>query len=246
MLRIRRADTRPRTRLGWLDSRHGFSFGGHFDPDWTGFRDLLVLNEDRVAPGAGFGRHPHRDMEIVSLVLQGALAHRDDLGHGSLLRPGEVQRMSAGTGIVHAEMNASEREPVHFLQIWLRPDRAGLAPSWEQRESAELPVRDGFRLLVSGDPGDGAATWHGDATLAGTRLAAGEKARWPLAPGRHGWVQVAAGRVTLDAGGAVAAGPDRDAAPITLAAGDGVGVSGSRALELVAAEDAHVLVFDLP
>lgn len=237
MTQIRRSEDRAHTRLPWLESHHSFSFGAHQDPAWVGFRDLLVINEDRVAPGAGFGRHPHRDMEIVSLVLEGALEHRDDLGHGSVLRAGEVQRMTAGSGIQHEEANASPTEPVHFLQIWLRPDREGLAPSWEQRPREDLPESDGFRLLVSGDPDDGAATWHRDARLAEVTLDPGAStsaatSTWQLAPGRHAWIHVISGRVTV--------------AAERLGSGDGAAISDAGPLQIEALEPSRVLVFDLP
>lgn len=235
MIQIRHSEARAHTRLPWLDSRHSFSFGEHRDPVWNGFRDLLVINEDRVAPGSGFGRHPHRDMEIVSLVLEGALEHRDDLGHGSVLRAGEVQRMTAGSGIHHEEANASQTEPVHFLQIWLRPDRNGLDPSWEQRKREELPENDGFRLLVTGDPTDHAATWHRDARLAEATLLPGTPSAsvtWQLAASRHAFIQVISGHVAVRSE--------------QLRSGDGAAISKSGPLRFDALEPSHVLVFDLP
>jgi redox-sensitive bicupin YhaK (pirin superfamily) len=231
MLRIHPAGERGRSRTGWLDSRHSFSFGDFYDPERMGFRALRVINEDRVEPGRGFERHSHRDMEIVSYVLEGALEHRDSLGNGSQIRPGDVQRMSAGTGIAHSEFNPSAAEAVHFLQIWLLPERAGIAPSYEQRHFPEELRRGSLRLVASPDGRDGSVRIHQDVRLYASLLEPGEKVRQALAPGRHGFVQVARGRVRLDGA--------------SLAAGDGAALSREPALELVAEEPSELLVFDL-
>ena len=230
MIDIRGADARGRTTLPWLDSRHSFSFGEYYDPGHMAFRTLRVINEDHVAPGAGFGTHPHRDMEIVTYVLDGVLEHRDSLGNGSLIRPGEIQRMSAGTGIRHSEFNASKTEPVHLLQIWIVPERAGLPPGYEQRP---LPpeVRGGLRLIAAPDGRDGAVTIHQAAEIHAARLAPGDSATHTLAPGRHAWVQVARGSLTANGE--------------ALHAGDGAAVSDERAVALRADAEAEVLLFDL-
>jgi len=231
MMRIRPGRERGRAEHGWLDSRHTFSFADYYDPAHMGFRSLRVINEDRVQPARGFETHAHRDMEIVTYVLEGALEHRDSLGNGSVIRPGDVQRMSAGTGIQHSEFNASREELVHFLQIWIVPDTAGLEPSYEQRHFAEAELRDRLRLVASRDAREGSVAIHQDVSLSVGRLAPGTKLRQPLAPDRHAWVQVARGALRL--GDAV------------LSAGDGAAVSAERALELVAEEACEVLVFDL-
>lgn len=231
MITIRKADARGRYDHGWLDTRHTFSFADYHDPRHMGFRDLRVVNEDRVVPGEGFGTHPHRDMEILTYVLEGALAHRDSLGNGSTIRPGEVQRMSAGTGVRHSEYNASRDAPVHFLQIWIRPDRAGHAPSYEQRAFPAAERRGGLRLLASPDGADGSLTIHQDVRVLGALLAAGQEATLALAPGRHAWVQVAGGEVDVNG--------------TSLAAGDGAALSDEPQVSLRARADAEVLVFDL-
>jgi len=231
VIRIRRAEERGHTRISWLDSRHTFAFGSYVDPAHLGFRSLRVINEDRVAPGQGFATHGHRDMEIVTLVLSGVLAHRDSLGTGSEIRPGEVQRMSAGTGITHSEFNASGREPVHFLQIWILPEREGLAPSYEQRAFPESERRGKLRLVASRDGRDGSVRVNQDASILATSLSAGEKLTHALAPGRHAWVQLARGSVLLNGE--------------ALAAGDGASLSETPQLELRAHEASELLVFDL-
>jgi redox-sensitive bicupin YhaK (pirin superfamily) len=233
VLTRRPAGQRGHTRIDWLDSRHTFSFGEYRDPAHMGFRALRVLNEDRVRPGQGFGTHGHSDMEIVTWVLSGALAHRDSLGTGSTIRPGEVQRMSAGTGIRHSEYNASREEDVHFLQIWLLPERADLAPGYEQR-ALDLDARPGaWVLAASRDGRDGSVTVHQDAALWVTRLPAGARAEHALAPGRYAWLQVARGAVSVNEGAA------------TLVAGDGLATSGERALAVAASEPSELLLFDL-
>jgi hypothetical protein len=231
VIRIRRAEERGHTRTSWLDSRHTFAFGSYVDPAHLGFRSLRVINEDRVAPGQGFATHGHRDMEIVTVVLSGVLAHRDSLGNGSEIRPGEVQRMSAGTGITHSEFNASGREPVHFLQVWIVPEENGLAPSYEQRSFPESERRGRLRLVASRNAQMDSLRLHQDAAIHVALLGTGEKIAHALAPGRHAWVQAARGSLLLN-------GEE-------LAVGDGASLSDTRELDLRAREASEVLVFDL-
>ena len=231
MITIRRHDDRGHAELGWLDSRHTFSFGSYHDPKYMGFRSLRVINEDRVAPGQGFGAHSHSDMEIVSYVLEGALQHRDSLGNGSVIRPGEVQRMTAGTGVTHSEFNASESALVHFLQIWIVPDRRGYEPSYEQRTIPDADKRAAFRLLA-GSPGSGAlVTVHQDVRLYSLSLERDQEVVYELRPDRHAWVQMARGAVTLDGQ--------------PLWRSDGAAVSEQPSLRLIGIESAELLVFDL-
>jgi quercetin 2,3-dioxygenase len=232
MLAIRRADERGRTHLGWLDSRHTFSFGDYYDPRAMGFSVLRVINDDRVHPGAGFPRHPHRDMEIVSYVLSGAIEHQDSLGTGSVIKPGEVQRMTAGTGVLHSEYNPSKQDPLHFLQIWILPERGGLKPSYEQKAFTEESLEDQLHLVASRDGRDGSITVHQDVRLFAGRLSAGATTRAELDPKRLGWLQVARGAVTANGQ--------------RLGEGDGAAIDGEQALELRAEGDAEVLLFDLP
>ncbi len=231
MIRARRANERGKSQIDWLDSRHTFSFADYYDPAHMGFRALRVINDDRVQPSSGFPPHPHQDMEIITYVLAGALGHQDNLGNGSTIRPGEVQRMSAGTGVVHSEWNHSESERVHLLQIWILPERRGLTPSYEQRAFAPSELSDRLRLVASRDGRQGSVTVHQDAALYATRLAAGAKVTHELASMRHAWVQVAWGAVALNG--------------LDLGAGDGAAVSDEKQIELRAGEDAEVLVFDL-
>ncbi len=233
MITLRKSEDRGHLDHGWLDTRHTFSFAGYHDEAHMGFSALRVVNQDRVQPGEGFGRHGHRDMEIVSWVLEGELAHRDSTGGGGVLRPGEVQRMSAGTGVTHSEFNGSAERPVHFLQIWILPDRPGHSPSYEQTAVPEAARRGRLALIASPTGAEGSTTIHQDARIFATLLGRGEQVRQPLAPGRHGWVQVARGSVTVNG---------RD-----LSAGDGAALSDEAAVELSGAGDlAEVLVFDLP
>ena len=183
MITLRRASERGRTDWGWLDSRHTWSFGEYFDPKHMGFRSLRVINDDRVAPGQGFGTHGHRDMEILSYVLEGGLQHKDSTGGGGVIRPGEIQFMRAGTGVTHSEYNASKTEPVHFLQIWVVPDEAGLAPAYGQKEFDQEAARSGFVLLATKDGREGTIQVHQDLDLLVTRLAKGERRERPLGPG---------------------------------------------------------------
>ena len=230
MIRIRNGDDRGRTRTGWLDSRHSFSFGHYVDPAHDGFRTLRVINDDRVIPGAGFATHGHRDMEIISYVLEGALEHKDSLGTGSVIRPGEVQRMSAGTGIRHSEFNPSQREPVHFLQIWIIPERGGMPPSYEQKA---FPATEGsgFRLVGDRAGTAGAITIHQDARMYVASLAPSDRATHELATGRGAWVQVTRGAARLNG--------ER------LRAGDGAAIDGENHLVVEADGPAEILLFDL-
>jgi redox-sensitive bicupin YhaK (pirin superfamily) len=234
MITIRRANERGHANHGWLDSHHTFSFADYYDAAHMGFRALRVINEDRVLPGQGFGTHPHRDMEIVSYVLEGALEHRDSMGTGSVIRPGDVQRMSAGTGVTHSEYNASKSEVVHFLQIWLMPAERGLAPGYEQKAFAPAQLRGRLQTVASPDGRDGGLTIHADAVVAAGQFAGGQEAGLTLAPGRHAWVQVARGKVRVN-------GHD-------LLAGDGAALSEESAVNvngLDGPEGGEVIVFDL-
>ncbi len=233
MIVVRPAAERGRANFGWLDSRHSFSFGNYYDPRYMGFGPLRVINEDRVQPGQGFGRHGHSDMEIISYVLEGALEHKDSLGTGSVIRPGDVQRMSAGTGIEHSEFNASKTEPVHFLQIWLIPQRRGIKPGYEQKNFTDEQKHGRLRLIASPDGQQGSVTVHLDARLYVALLDAGGEVKHPLTPGRHAWVQVARGSVAL--GGK------------SLVAGDGAAVEAETELAFKAeADGTEFLLFDLP
>ena len=230
-LTIRKSQERGRANFGWLDSKHSFSFGHYHDPRHMGFGPLRVINDDRVAPGGGFPAHPHSDMEIISYVLEGALEHKDSLGTGSVIRPGDVQRMSAGTGLRHSEFNASKTEPVHFLQIWIIPEKKGIAAGYEQKAFSEGEKRGRLRLIGSRDGRDGSVTIHQDVDLYATLLGRGEAVDHVIAPGRGGWVQVARGSVSLNGE--------------MLEEGDGVAVSASGPLRIEGQSDAEVLVFDM-
>jgi redox-sensitive bicupin YhaK (pirin superfamily) len=235
MLTLRKAEERGRANFGWLDSRHTFSFGSYFDPAHTGFGSLRVINDDRVAGGEGFPPHPHADMEIVSYVLDGALEHKDSIGTGSVIRPGDVQRMSAGSGIRHSEFNASKTDPVHFLQIWIIPEKKGLKPGYEQKSFGAGDKRGKLRLVGSRDGRDGSVTIHQDVDLYATVLAGGDAVTHELKRGRKAWVQVARGAVSLNG--------------LDLREGDGVAVEEPGALKLepnvLANDGAEVLLFDL-
>lgn len=228
---IRRGNDRGHADHGWLNSFHTFSFADYYDPKHMGFRALRVINEDRVAAGGGFPRHGHRDMEIISYVLEGALAHKDTTGTSAVIKPGDVQRMSAGTGVSHSEMNASKTDPVHFFQIWIMPDRAGHAPGYEQKAFSTEERRGKLRLVASPDGRDGSITIHQDAALFAGLLAPGESATHVVAPKRYAWIQVARGAVEVNGE--------------KLVAGDGLAAEGAGELKLAATEDAEVLVFDL-
>jgi redox-sensitive bicupin YhaK (pirin superfamily) len=231
MIEIRKAGERGHFDHGWLNTNHTFSFADYHDPENMGWGPLRVLNEDTVAPGAGFPSHAHRDMEILTWVLEGALQHRDSMGNGSVIRPGEVQRMSAGTGVTHSEHNASQNEPVHFMQIWILPERRGLAPGYEQKRFSPAAWSGRLSLVGSPDGRDGSVTIHQDAFLYAALLASGEAVQHAMAAGRKGWVQVARGGVKLN--GSV------------LGAGDGARIAGEKAIQLLATDDSHVLLFDL-
>jgi len=219
------------TQIGWLDSRHTFSFAEHYDPRFMGFRALRVINEDRVAPGQGFGTHPHRDMEILSYVLEGALAHRDSMGTGSIITPGDVQRMTAGTGVLHSEFNASNASVTHFLQIWLQPDRARLEPSYEQRRFDPGTRRGRLTLVGSRDGRGGSCVIHQDVDLYSAVLERGDRVSQPIKPERFAWVQVARGSGKLN-GHAVSAG-------------DGASFASEPSFEFEADSPSDVLLFDL-
>ena len=230
-LKIRKSEERGRANFGWLDSRHTFSFGHYHDPKHMGFGPLRVINDDRVAAGGGFSAHPHRDMEIISYVLDGALEHKDSLGTGSIIRPGDVQRMSAGSGVRHSEFNASSVEPVHFLQIWIIPEQTGLEPSYEQKSFASSDKRGQLRLIGSRDARHGSVRIHQDVDLYATMLSSGESVSHEIVAGRRGWVQVASGTAKLNG--------------TALAEGDGVAVGASDVLHLQGIDDAEVLLFDM-
>lgn len=232
MLTIRPAQDRGIASFGWLDSRHTFSFGEYHDLNHMGFADLRVINEDKVAPGQGFPTHGHQDMEIISYVLEGGLEHKDSIGTGSVIRPGDVQRMSAGTGIRHSEYNASKTEPVHFLQIWILPEQKGIEPGYEQKNFAIAEKQGKLKLVGSRDGRDGSITIHQNADLYAATLSEGESVRYAFAPNRVAWLQVARGTVQLN---------DQ-----TLTAGDGVAIAQESLITLQGkAQDAEVLLFDM-
>jgi quercetin 2,3-dioxygenase len=231
MINIRKSDERGRANHGWLDTRFTFSFADYFDSKHVQFRTLRVMNDDRVAGGGGFPMHPHRDMEIVTYVLEGALEHRDSMGNGSVIKPGDIQYMSAGTGVTHSEFNASETQPVHLYQIWMFPEKQGLKPTYDQKNFSEAEKRGKLRLLASPSGRDGSVKIRQDNELYATVLSAGDAVQHELKPERHAYVQVARGSVTLNGK--------------TLETGDGAAISEETALELKGVKDAEVLVFDL-
>jgi quercetin 2,3-dioxygenase len=231
MIDIRLNDERGRTAIDWLDSYHSFSFGDYYDPNNVGFRSLRVINEDWVKPAAGFGMHPHRDMEIITYIVQGALEHKDSMGNGSVIRAGDVQRMSAGTGILHGEFNPSPKEPVHLLQIWILPDRRGLKPEYDQQTIPEAEKAGRLRLLVSPDGRDGSMKLHQDALLYGAVLKTGDQIEYRIPAGRHAWVQVIRGQLEVNGK--------------QLQAGDGASVSIEGSLNLSPREETELLLFDL-
>ena len=230
MIELRRAGERGHANHGWLDSYHSFSFADYYDPRHMGFGPLRVINEDRVKPGEGFGTHGHRDMEIISYVLEGALAHEDSMGNGSTIVPGDVQRMSAGTGVRHSEYNHDQAGVTHFLQIWIEPARAGIAPSYEQKHFAPAEKRGRLRLIASPDGRDGSVTIHQDALVYAGLFDGDERARLPLAPGRKAYVHVARGKARVNGE--------------PLGAGDALKTDAA-AIEIEGGEKAEVLVFDL-
>jgi hypothetical protein len=232
MIKVRKSAERGRFTNDWLDSRHTFSFGEYYDPQHLGFSALRVINEDDVAAGTGFPTHPHRDMEIVTYVLDGALEHKDSLGTGSVIRPGDIQRMSAGTGITHSEFNPQANVPTKLLQIWILPGKRGIAPGYEQIHVSADQRRGRLKLVASPDGRDGSVTIHQDAKIYAGLLTAGEQARLSLAAGRTAWVQVARGAVGVNG--------------TPLGQGDGAAVTKETELQVAAAADAEILVFDLP
>ena len=234
MIKIRKANERGHADHGWLNTFHTFSFAGYYDPSNMGFRSLRVINEDWVQGGRGFGSHPHHDMEIITYVLEGALEHKDSMGTGSVIRPGEVQRMSAGTGVTHSEYNASGSEPVHLLQIWLLPEQKGIAPSYEQREFPRFERQGKLQLLAAKESANGALKIHQDARLFAADLGSGQQVKHELAPGRHAWLQVARGGIQLNGQ--------------SLQAGDGAAVTSESELVVSAngkGTPAEFLLFDL-
>jgi hypothetical protein len=232
MIVVRPAQERGAANFGWLDSRHTFSFGSYYDPNYMGFANLRVINEDKVNPAKGFATHGHRDMEIISYVLEGALEHKDSIGTGSVIRPGDVQRMSAGTGIMHSEYNHSDTDPVHFLQIWILPDKKDIEPSYEQKTFTQKEKSGTLRLVGSRDGRRGSITIHQDVDLYATLLKDGEEVSHSIANGRAAWVQVARGAVQLN--------------HQSLTAGDGAAISQEERITLrTSSSDAEVLLFDM-
>jgi len=231
MITIRRAHERGTTQTTWLDSRHTFSFNEYYDPRYAGFRDLVVINEDHLAPGKGFPTHGHRDMEIISYVVEGQLTHRDSTGISSVIRPGDLQRMSAGTGVRHSEFNPSDTEPTHFLQIWIQPERDSLSPSYEQHMFPAADRHGILRLVASRDGQDGSVSVHQDVRLYAGTLGAGEELVHHLDDDRHAWVQVIRGQVRLN--------------DMALTPGDGAAVSKETSLQIRATDAAELLLFDL-
>lgn len=231
MITVRKSNERGATNFGWLDSKHTFSFGHYYDPQNMGFSKLRVINEDVVKGGAGFGTHPHDNMEIISYVLDGALAHKDSLGTGSVIRPGDVQRMSAGTGIAHSEFNASEKNPVHFLQIWVLPEQRGLEPSYEQKSFPVEERKGRLQLVGARDGRDGALTIHQDLDLFVANLDKGNEVSHALRPSRKAWVQVTRGAVTVNG--------------TAVAQGDGAALTDEAEVRIAANDNAEVLLFDL-
>jgi redox-sensitive bicupin YhaK (pirin superfamily) len=231
MITIRKSTDRGHADHGWLDTRHSFSFAGYHDPQHMGFRSLRVINEDFIAPGAGFGTHPHDNMEILTWILEGGLQHEDSMGNGSVIRPGDIQRMTAGTGVTHSEFNASKTEQVHLLQIWIVPEKRGLTPFYEEAHIPEEDRRGRLRLIAARDGRDGAVTIHQNVDLYDALLEAGARLEHHLAPGRGAWVQVARGRINLNGH--------------ELGAGDAAAVEEEEILSLESLEPSEVLLFDL-
>lgn len=231
MITLRPGSDRGHANHGWLDTYHTFSFANYYDPEQMGFRALRVINEDRVHPGRGFGAHGHRDMEILTYVLEGALEHKDSLGNGAVITPGEVQRMSAGTGIVHSEFNPSKTDSVHLLQIWILPNQQGLEPSYEQKMFPLTERQSQLRLIAASDGRDGAVKIHQDVDLYSSVLQAGDRLSYQLQPNRYGWLQVARGAVHLNGH--------------ALQAGDGVAINEAELLKISTDQGAEILLFDL-
>jgi redox-sensitive bicupin YhaK (pirin superfamily) len=231
MITIRRSNERGGGDFGWLNTRHTFSFDQYHDPRFMGFRSLRVINEDHVAPAEGFPMHPHRDMEIITYVLQGELEHKDSMGNGSIIRPGDGQRMSAGSGVRHSEANPSHSNPVHLLQIWILPERRGIEPSYEQKSFAESEKRGQLRQIAGPDGKDGSVTIHQDARLFVSLLAPGQEVTHQLAQRRYAWIQIAKGAVELNGK--------------LLNQGDGAAIENESELKIKGKEEAEVLLFDL-
>ena len=231
MITMRPASDRGASDLGWLDSKHTFSFADYFDPRHMGYGPLRVINDDRVEAGAGFGTHGHSDMEIISYVLEGSLKHEDSMGTGSVIKPGEVQRMSAGTGVLHSEFNGSNAEPVHFLQIWILPEQTGIAPGYEQKEFPAAERSGKWRLVGSPTGEDGSVTIHQDVKLFATLLSEGESVDYDFAAGRKGWIHVCSGNLEVN---------DTDAGE-----GDGFAIEGPESIKLTGSSDSEVLLFDM-
>lgn len=231
MIKLRKASERGVANFGWLDSRHTFSFGHYYDPKQMGFSDLRVINDDRVQPGQGFGEHPHRDMEIFSYVLEGALEHKDSMGTGSVIRPGDVQIMSAGSGITHSEFNHSAREPVHFLQIWIVPDRAGVNPRYQQKSFSATEKRGCLRLILSPDEGNGSLGVYQDLRVYAGIFDGVERCEFEMPPLRQAYVHVARGALHVNG--------------IAMADGDGARISDESVLRFDEGREAEVLLFDL-
>jgi len=230
MITLRKANERGHAEHGWLDTYHSFSFADYYDPQWMGFRSLRVINDDLVLPHAGFGMHPHRDMEIITYILSGELAHQDSMGHGRVIKPGEFQYMSAGSGVLHSEQNPSGSEAVHLLQIWIQPDTKGLKPQYAEKSLKDAETGR-LHLVTSKTGREGSIAIHQDANLYLGRLEADQRLTHTLAAGRHAWLHVAEGEVTLNGQ--------------TLAGGDAAAVSNEHALELRGAKSSQVLLFDL-
>jgi len=230
MITTRKANERGHAEHGWLDTYHTFSFADYYDPQWMGFRSLRVINDDLVLPNAGFGMHPHRDMEIITYILSGQLAHKDSMGNGRTITPGEFQYMSAGTGVLHSEQNPSGTEAVHLLQIWIQPDAKGVKPGYAEKSMKDATPGQ-FHLITSKTGRDGSIAIHQDSDLYLARLEDGQSVSHRLAPGRHAWLHVAEGEVTVNGQ--------------TLSGGDGLAVSEEKALELRGAKPSQVLLFDL-
>jgi quercetin 2,3-dioxygenase len=231
MITIRKADERGHFDFGWLNTYHTFSFGEYYDPRNMGFRSLRVINEDYVHPGRGFPTHGHRDMEIITYVLEGGLAHKDSMGNGSIIRPGDVQRMSAGTGVRHSEANPSQDEPVHLLQIWIEPDKTGIEPGYEEKKFDDEEKRGQLRLVASSDGRDGSVRIHQDASLHVSILESAQEVTYELKPERHAWVQIARGSIELNGH--------------ALKQGDGASISEEKELKITGREPAEFLLFDL-
>ncbi|MCA1557404.1 MAG: pirin family protein [Acidobacteria bacterium] len=231
MITIRRSDERGHFNFGWLNTYHTFSFGDYYDPRNMGFRSLRVINEDWVNPARGFPTHPHRDMEIITYILEGALEHRDSMGTGSMIRPGEVQRMSAGTGVTHSERNPSDEEAVHLLQIWIMPDKRNYQPGYEQKTYADEEKRGRLRLIASPDGSDDSVTIHQDARLYASLIEPGQVVTQNLAPNRHAWLQIARGAVEVNGQ--------------MLNQSDGAAISNEESLVIKAREASEILLFDL-